>query len=81
MARKKVPRIRRKNIRRSRAAIKGWNTRIRKQGIKQLINTTIGQINPVNKVKITKDITIGLIKTAKPDLYRKHQLLKKLDKL
>ena len=65
---------------RSQAAKKAWLTRTRKEGVRQLVNATLSKINVIYIVKTAKDITIGTLKVLKPDVYRKHKLLKKMDK-
>ena len=84
MTRSKVPYVRMKSrkrrSRRRRAAQKAWDTRIRKQGTRQLINISLGFVNPVNKARTAKNVSLGLIKVARPRLYRKSKMLKTLDK-
>jgi len=72
---------RRKSARRSRAAVKGWDTRIRKEGVRQLIKVPLSYVNPINKVRTVKDLSLGLVKVTKPGFYRKSGFLKWLDKI
>jgi hypothetical protein len=65
---------------RSQAARKAWRTRTRNEGIRQVVNTAISKAPPIAVVKTIKDITIGTLKIVKPDAYRKHKLLKKIDR-
>ena len=70
----------RKSRKRSLAAHKAWDTRIRNEGKRQIAKTLIGAINPINKIRTAKNLAIGIIKIAKPRTYRKTKILKKLDK-
>jgi len=82
MGRRRVYRRRpRKSRKRSIAAHKAWETRIRKEGKRQIAKTLISTINPINKARTAKNLAIGLIKIAKPRTYRKTKILKKLEKL
>jgi len=73
-------RVRRGYWKRGRAAIKAWNTRIRREGLRKLFGTVLGTINLYNKLKTIKDITINVIKIVKPEAYRKSKVLKYIDK-
>ena len=73
-------RVRRGYWKRRRAAIKAWNTRIRREGLRKLFNTVLSTINLYNKLKTIKDITINTVKILKPEVYRKSRVLKYIDK-
>jgi len=73
-------RVRRGYWKRRRAAIKTWNTRIRREGLRKLFNTVLSTINLYNKLKTIKDITINTVKILKPEVYRKSRVLKYIDK-
>jgi len=70
----------RSHWKRRRAAIKAWNTRIRREGLRKLFNTVLSTINLYNKLKTIKDITINTVKILKPEVYRKSRVLKYIDK-
>jgi len=70
-----------KSRKRSLAARRAWNTRIRNEGKRQIARTLIGTINPINKVRTAKNLAIGMIKITKPETYRKTKILKKIDKM
>ena len=65
---------------RSQAAKKAWLTRTRNEGVRQLVNVAVSKMNVIDLAKTAKDITMGVLKILKPDVYRKHKLLKKIDK-
>lgn len=62
-------------------ARKTWLTRIRREGAKQLTTTALPRDSMIKPLKIAKNLTLGTIKTLKPDLYIRSRILKKLDKL
>lgn len=71
-----------KSLKRSLAAKKAWQTRIRREGKRKLIKTLTNIVfKPISKIRTAKDIATNTIKLVKPDLYMKSKALKKLDKL
>jgi len=71
-----------KNLRRSKAAVKAWVTRTRKEGLRQVVMAAASSVSDIySKVKTIKDVAIGLIKITSPRTYRKSRVLKRLDKL
>ncbi len=67
---------------RSEAARKGWDTRTRKDGVKQVFHA-IGSLlsESYGAAKAVKDIAIGTVKIAVPRSYRKNRWLKRFDKM
>jgi len=71
-----------KSLKRSLAAKKAWQTRIRREGKRKLIKILANiAFKPISKVRTAKDIAINTIKFVKPDLYMKSKALKIIDKL
>ena len=71
-----------KSRKKSKASQKGWDTRVRKEGIKQLSKVLISQLSSksIDKIRTSKDFVMSIIKIASPRTYRKNRYLKKLDK-
>ena len=73
--------MRRRSRRRSAAARKGWNTRIRRQGMRQIGKAVIGRSSPViSTARFVKNVSLGTYKVMKPRSYRRNTTLKKIDK-
>lgn len=72
-------RIRKRSCRR-RAANKACNTRIRNEGIKQVSKSLLNIIGPLGRFEVAKDLVIGSIKAVEPEMYRKNEVLKYIDK-
>ena len=71
-----------KSHKKSIAAKKGWKTRTRKEGMRELTKIVVGIASgDINKARTIKDIVVNTIKIAKPDLYLRCKTLKKLDRL
>ncbi len=73
-------RKRRVSLRRRIAARKAWDTRTRNEGVRQALGSLLSYVDIVGKAKSLKDIIMGVLKIAAPRLYRKHRLLKRIDK-
>jgi len=81
MGRRKSRRKRKRGkSKRSYAARKGWDTRTRREGYRQIAKAVVGVYDPVGKVQFVKNVSIAALKIANPRFYRKSRVLKKLDK-
>ena len=74
-------RRRRKSKKRVYAAMKGWDTRTRNEGIWQITRTITGAISPVRKIRFVKNLVVGTLKITCPRTSRKSKLLRKIDKI
>jgi hypothetical protein len=74
--------VRRRKFRiRSRATIKGWNTRTRREGMRQIGKAVIARSSQiVSNAKLIKDVSIGTCKIVAPRGYRRNRPVKKIDK-
>lgn len=75
--------MRRRRSRRksSAAARKGWNTRTRRQGLRQVGKAVIGRSNPaISTFRFLKETSIGAYKIATPSGYRRNRIVKEIDK-
>lgn len=67
--------------RRSATARKGWDTRTRHQGMRQIGKAVIGRSSPViSTARFVKNVSLGAHKMINPRSYRRNTLLKKIDK-
>jgi len=49
--------------------------------MKQVLGSVLSYIDVMGKAKSLKDLGMGVLKIAAPRLYRKHRLLKRIDKI
>ena len=72
---------RRKSLARSRAARKAWDTRIRRQGVRQVTKAIIKRNPTISAISFTKTVACGTMKAIKPRGFRNSKLAKTIDRL
>jgi hypothetical protein len=66
--------------RRSRAAKRGWDTRTRRQGYRQIAKTLVKRSSVASALSSAANLGTGVLKAAYPKQYRRNKLAKKIDK-
>jgi hypothetical protein len=66
--------------RRSRATSKGWDTRIRNQGYRQIVKTVVNRNQMASALSSLANLGEGVYKAAYPRHYRRNKIAKKMDK-
>ena len=66
--------------RRSRAVSRGWDSRIRRQGSRQIAKALVKRNPTISALSSAADIGMGAYKTAYPRQYRRNKLAKTIDK-
>jgi len=65
---------------RAQAARRGWDTRIRREGLKQVSKAIISRYSWYPLVKLAKDLVVGTYKIFNPRMYRRNRIAKTIDK-
>ena len=70
-----------KSKKRSVAARRGWVKRTRKEGFRQTLSASASMVSQAySYVKVGKDFAMGIYKLVNPRGYRKHRILRRIDK-